>query len=310
MSKVSICIPAYKDINGLRRLLKSLEIQNYKDFNIIITDDTPDDSIKTLIDEFVELGHLKSNSCICVDYIHNDTPLGPAGNWNESISLATGEYVKIIHQDDFLTFEDSLYDYVSMLDTNKSAVMAFSGSRQIMLHSENPNDLSDFHDRAITNDQLTLIRNDYHNLFLGGFFGAPSGIIYRNCKKRFDSELSWLIDGDFYMNLLSERNEFVCTDKPLISICESETQLTNSCINNAELVLREHKHLFNKYNLYTSELARLKMIQIVLDYKFDFSAIEELNIPKEEYIEQKKIHNKELMKFYKDLVLKKLHLKH
>ena len=39
MPKVSICIPAYKDREGLKRLLKSIEKQSFTDYEVIISDD-------------------------------------------------------------------------------------------------------------------------------------------------------------------------------------------------------------------------------------------------------------------------------
>lgn len=41
MCKVSICIPAYGNPEGIRRLLDSIAGQTYTDFEIIITDDSP-----------------------------------------------------------------------------------------------------------------------------------------------------------------------------------------------------------------------------------------------------------------------------
>jgi glycosyltransferase involved in cell wall biosynthesis len=46
--KISICIPAYKRVNYLRRLLDSIAIQTFRDFEVIITDDSDDLSVKEL----------------------------------------------------------------------------------------------------------------------------------------------------------------------------------------------------------------------------------------------------------------------
>ena len=49
---ISICIPAYKRIDYLKRLLWSIEIQKFKDFEVIISDDSNDHSVEELIKEF------------------------------------------------------------------------------------------------------------------------------------------------------------------------------------------------------------------------------------------------------------------
>ena len=50
--KVSICIPAYKRTVFLRRLLQSIEMQTFKDFEVIVSDDSDDDSVFQLVNEF------------------------------------------------------------------------------------------------------------------------------------------------------------------------------------------------------------------------------------------------------------------
>ena len=45
MPKVSICIPCYKQTVFLKRTLDSITTQSYEDFEVIVTDDTPDYSI-------------------------------------------------------------------------------------------------------------------------------------------------------------------------------------------------------------------------------------------------------------------------
>ena len=49
MAKVSICIPAYGNPVGICRLLESVRIQKYRDFEVIVTDDSPDDSVEKAV---------------------------------------------------------------------------------------------------------------------------------------------------------------------------------------------------------------------------------------------------------------------
>ena len=45
---ISICIPAYKRIDYLQKLLDSISIQTFKDYEVIVTDDSPDESVEIL----------------------------------------------------------------------------------------------------------------------------------------------------------------------------------------------------------------------------------------------------------------------
>jgi glycosyltransferase involved in cell wall biosynthesis len=51
---ISICIPAYKRTNYLKRLLDSIVLQNFHDFEVIISDDSNDNSVSELIHDFKE----------------------------------------------------------------------------------------------------------------------------------------------------------------------------------------------------------------------------------------------------------------
>jgi glycosyltransferase involved in cell wall biosynthesis len=43
---VSVCIPAYRNAEALERAFKSLQRQQFKDFEVVITDDSPDDVVE------------------------------------------------------------------------------------------------------------------------------------------------------------------------------------------------------------------------------------------------------------------------
>lgn len=234
MIKVSVCIPTYNNISGLKRLLDSLAMQSFRDYEIIVSDNSDDQSVY----------HLIQNYPHPIQYMH--LPKGNStANWNNALSMAHGEYIKIMHHDDWFTDNDSLMKSVMLLEHAPEALFAFCGSRQVKL-----SDLS-YHDRSISESDAALIRSDWHNLFLDNTIGAPSAVIYRNTANtfRFDESLKWLVDMDYYMQILSQNSTFVYTVEPLISIGLSNTQITGSCISDSSLIMNEYLHVYKKYNL-------------------------------------------------------------
>lgn len=240
MPKVSICIPAYNNLSGIKRLLESIQIQDFNDYEIIITDDTTDDSISSFIQS------LNNNSII---YVKNLKQLGSPENWNAALSLATGAYIKIMHHDDWFTFSDSLTKFIDLLERDKESQFAFSGSRQFELST------STFFDRSITTKQVSLLKNDIRLLIAGNFIGAPSATIFKRNNLRFDKALKWLVDIDFYINYLKGTTSLLYTKEPLVSIGISDSQVTQTCVNDKQLLCSEylneiHKHsLFNNWNI-------------------------------------------------------------
>ena len=89
---ISICIPAYKRADYLDRLLKSIAVQSFKNFEVIITDDSPDESLLLLTQLYKKQ--------LPIYYKRNLEALGTPENWNEGIRLARGQWIKIMHDDD------------------------------------------------------------------------------------------------------------------------------------------------------------------------------------------------------------------
>src|SRR5438128_12549487 len=90
---ISICIPAYKRTVELKRLFNSIVIQTFKDFEIVITDDSPEESVAILCNEY--------RSKLPIAYYKNKIRLGSPANFNQSIAKATGEWIKMMNDDDW-----------------------------------------------------------------------------------------------------------------------------------------------------------------------------------------------------------------
>src|SRR5690349_12185678 len=110
---ISVCIPAYKHIDFLKRLLDSLTVQSFRDFEVVITDDSPDDSVKNLSAQYLNILPLR--------YFRNPVALGTPENWNEGIRQAKGQWIKLIHDDDWLASEHSLKLFADAINDNPGA---------------------------------------------------------------------------------------------------------------------------------------------------------------------------------------------
>jgi len=200
LPKVSICIPTYKQPASLKNCLDSIKKQSYKNFEVIITDDSQDNSVSDVVDKYIGDFPIK--------YFKNKRQLGSPRNWNESINKASGEYIKIIHHDDWLSRNDSLEKYVNMLDNNPGVDFAFSAS-----NAYKNNMKSYIH--ATSKKQLESLKVNTKSLLYGNFIGAPSAIIHRKSKIRYDEKLKWLVDVDYYYRLLMNNNKFTYCDEAL-----------------------------------------------------------------------------------------------
>lgn len=239
--KVSICIPAYKQIEFLRQTLESIQIQRFSNYEVVVTDDSPDDSVEKLVSEFQFDGKLT--------YFKNESALGSPENWNECIRRARGELIKIMHHDDHFIDADSLGDFVALLDSNAEADFAFSATKIEDVTS------GYFRVHCPTELQLDDLRLYPCCLFGGNFVGAPSATIYRRTVQiEYDRQMKWLVDLDFYIRLLSVNCNFAFSSKPLIGTpTNAAHQVTEICRDNAMIELFEYKYLFSKLDKITCD---------------------------------------------------------
>lgn len=234
MVKVSICIPAYENAAGIERLLESIYRQTFRNYEIILTDDSATDDIAQLVDARVQ-------------YYRNNPRKGAACNWNEAIAHASGEYVKIMHHDDWFSDERSLQRFVQLMDAHPDCDMVFCGTYQVSPDGSRKA-------RHISREDAARIRADYRNLYLGNTIGAPSAVMVRRAAMErggiaYDPALSWLVDEDYYLQILRQNPTVAYTDDPLISIGLSDTQLTNRVSHDEELQRREYAHVYRKFRL-------------------------------------------------------------
>ncbi len=231
--KVSICIPAYKHIDVLERCIRSIFEQDFPDYEIIITDDSPDDVIEKKI-------QIYSDSRI--RYFKNSQTLGSPQNWNECIKKAEGDYIKILHHDDWFSSSQSLKKFVLLLDENPEVDIAFSNCTNVS-NSQKIN-------HTIKDSYLVKIKGEPERLFLGNRIGAPSVCIFRNHKNYvFDPNLTWLVDVDFYIGILQQNNQCVHISEPLINIGISASQVTQQCMAKPEIRIHEGIYLYDKLQL-------------------------------------------------------------
>lgn len=96
---LSICIPAYNRPAWLKRAVSSIlatPTNQQPQVEIIVSDDSTTSDCQKVVHEL--LVNWQGNW----HYDANSPSLGMAGNWNQCIKMASGEYVLVLHDDDYL----------------------------------------------------------------------------------------------------------------------------------------------------------------------------------------------------------------
>ena len=231
------------------RLLDSISVQTFKDFEVIVTDDSADDSVATLIKQF--------SSSFIIHYYKNARPLGTPANWNAAIRLARGEWIKLMHDDDWFADQTSLDEFV-IASKNSGSTFVFSGYKNISIetNSSEPYILTSWH--------AYLLKSNPYNLLKQNFIGHPSTTLIKNdLDDWYDEQLKWVVDIEFYTRTLLKR-KFHAIRKPLVNLGISSAQVTKAAFRNPEIEIPE-----NLYLLHKTSPAALKAI-FAFDYYWRF----------------------------------------
>jgi len=231
-SLISICIPAYKKPEYVVRAIQSILKQSYKKLEIIISDDSPNEDIKIAIQPYI--------SDIDIKYYHNQPALKSPMNWNNALDKATGDYVMLLHQDDWLHDEHAIETFLEAFLNHPQAGFVFCKNTAIQ-----PDGIQ-LNLQAIKS-LLGNMDQKPHHILRANVIGPPSNVMLkRSIPIRYDENYIWLVDVDYYVQLLETGNQYVYLDQHLVSIGLHEDQTTVFCRNNEDVIVKENIHFAHK----------------------------------------------------------------
>ena len=228
----SICIPAYKRIEYLERLLHSVSIQSFRDFEVVVTDDSPDDSVASLCASYQPKFPIK--------HFKNPKQLGTPENWNEAIRKSEGAWIKLMHDDDWFAESRALEYFADCITENPGASFFFSAYRNIFLEEGREADIHPIPGR------LRLAKKNPATLISNNIIGPPSVTLHKNDGAFFyDNQLKWVVDIEFYVRYFSSRQP-IYLNKVLVNVGMGSEQVTQDSFRVRKVEIPEYFHLFNK----------------------------------------------------------------
>jgi len=263
--KVSICIPTYNGERFIKETLESVLGQSYQNIEVIINDDCSTDNTLNIV---------KSIRDSRIQIYKNDKNQGLVGNWNSTVSYATGEYVKLMCQDDLLC-EDAIVNQVGLLEKYPSAALSIGNTFVI-----DPDNNILMNRKRFKEDQLIDGKKYARRSFKGrNIYSEPPNILYRTEDfyklGKYDTRLSYTPDWDFGVRL-SYLGDVACTKNYIMKFRVSNSSETSrlytrklrESIRDSDLLIKKHQELgkiklngfdifFYKLVIRTLALARL-----------------------------------------------------
>ena len=184
--KISIAIPSYEyggwGAECLEHSFKQMLTQTYKDFDVVISDSSITNDIRNLCNKWSKKLDIK--------YFRNKSAIGsPAKNMNGAISKATGDWIKILCQDDYLVAEDSLQIIADNIDEEHSWLATG------YIHTYDRESFENYHFPYL-NPRIYVVNT----------IGTPSCVAIKNSDfvMEFDERLSYCYDCEFYYRYFLE----------------------------------------------------------------------------------------------------------
>jgi glycosyltransferase involved in cell wall biosynthesis len=225
--KVSVLIPTYNYAYCIDEAVQSVLDQTYTDFELIVIDDCSKDNTDEVMQKYL--------SDPRITYLTNEKNLGLVGNWNKCLSLATGEYIKLLCADDKFR-ADLLEKMVTVMETHSNVALVACNKEMF--------------GKSTARVKLPLqgLHNGreiiYNTLSTYGWLGEPTCIMFRRKNLSggvFRSDVTWLPDWEMWIRQLNLGDAFFIPE-PLAYVRNHAQQVTKT-------VMKKFINYFEEYNM-------------------------------------------------------------
>lgn len=206
MPTVSVIMPTYNGAEHLRAAIDSVLSQQGVDLELIITDNKSRDDTVAIAEAYADPR---------IRVVPNPENLGPQGNWNKGLSLATGTYVKVLPQDDLIA-PGGLAAQIAVLEADKAEEIALVFGARTIVDPDNRIVMKRGLGRRKTGrvPAKWLVRA----CVIGGTnnVGEPGGVLFRRSLSNrigpFDASIFFTLDINYWLRLLKHGDAFYIAD--------------------------------------------------------------------------------------------------
>ena len=177
MILVSILIPAY-NVRYVEAALVSALGQTYKNIEIVVSDDSCDDTIGAICERYADER---------IRHIKNKSNLGFSGNFTQCLNLARGELIKFLNDDDLL--DPSCVERMVTAFEKHGATLTLVTSKRRIINAEGQPQPDTLDTSPLCAVDALLDGVDVGNLLLRhsiNFVGEPTTVMFRKSALAWD----------------------------------------------------------------------------------------------------------------------------
>ena len=231
---ISICIPTYKRTDLLKKLLDSILQQSFRNHEILINDNSPDDSVKNLVDSY--------KGKLVISYQKNSPPVSAVENCRRVMRRAVAPWIKVMHDDDWLASAAALQQFAdAALYSGKDFI--FCASNLVFLESGKTEK------EELDVAKMKMLNDSVFSLFYLNVIGHPSVVMHKKDRGiEYDPAFNWVLDIDFYTRYLIAHPGYHYLPETLVNIGRGASQESYQYHKNPLVEIPEYFTLLTKYN--------------------------------------------------------------
>lgn len=203
--KISIVIPTYNGEKFIDSAIKSVLNQTIAPYEIIVSDDNSTDNTIAICKKFSEIIKI---------HVNHNGPSGFVNGWNNALSLASGDFISILHQDDILA-PDFIEEIKKAIDKHPDVKQFVTPCNYI---DEKGNVIRESGHLSYNIKRYT--GTEYNDIYiLNGkdhINRCPGVVTHRDIFKKciYRPEAGHIADDDFFIRV-GNFTDIVCIHKPL-----------------------------------------------------------------------------------------------
>lgn len=201
-SLVSVIVMTYKKFEYLEDNIKSIANQNYKNIELIISDDCSSNFDKEKINEIVIQYKNRFKEIIIQS---NKENVGTVKNFNNAIKISNGEFIVPLSVDDYFANDDSVFKIVNYFNENKEVDIC-TAKRKILGVNVDGILPTEKQIKLIHGEKSKLLNSLCRGNFISGACTYYRRIIFDKLGF-FDEEFRLMEDYPYYLKYLASNRE-------------------------------------------------------------------------------------------------------
>ncbi|MFP3153681.1 glycosyltransferase [Lachnospiraceae bacterium ZAX-1] len=235
---VSICIPTYNSEEYIRNTILSILKQTYENIEISVVDDQSSDNTVAIIEQLQR----KDNR---ITLYKNEQNLGMAGNWNRCLSLAKGDFIKLVCADDMID-KVAIEKEVAAMVEYPTVNLVESDTRLVDKDGKKTGVFRRYPKAGLINGKKVA----KSALMIHNFFGAPVNNMVRSAALAktggFDAEFTYILDFDLWVRLACLGDIYIIHEVLNSFRIRNDSNTGDLINNNRKVYVAEHKKLLLK----------------------------------------------------------------